>query len=257
MAMVPGIVVQAQPAAPEVPVVDEPAPNSAPGAGESCINEALARKLPEWSCVGEFLTTPQGTETVEVIPDARVPEDVLPEEPAVERRDLPDPDDYDTWCETSASGSCARWVSNDVTESKHSMAYGDDDGVIGTWEIIIRTNMNGRSARWTVTYIWDTGPPITIQRSDIHCFEVVPGPFQDSRCGIHYAGAPATIGGGPKRFQYGPIQGGRLADAGTYYGSLFGQNTPSGYPYVLSFPTMETGRFVCPTQNGNCYVPED
>lgn len=232
------------------PLIDDaPFTSDVEGATDSCSEIALSRKLPEWSCMGSRLTTPQGTEKLNVEPRAPLPTP----QPEIQPRDLPDPDDYDNWCETGTV--CSRTPSAYVSETKANIAFGDDEGVQGTWDLIIRNNLNGRAGRWTVTYIWDSGLSNYFIRTDLNCFEVVPGPYPDSRCGIHYAGAPLTISPTNRTASYGPIYGTRLEDAGTYYAAMNGQNHPIGVDYVVTIPTLETKRFVCPVDDGWCYFP--
>ncbi|OZF41791.1 hypothetical protein CH292_27455 [Rhodococcus sp. 14-2470-1a] len=255
-------------AAPDDPAIPEPSVPSdvavdevpleylnTPGAEAQCIDEAVSvRKLESWTCMGPILSSDGVTEVLPVEPRP----DLAPA-PAPQRRDLPDPDDYDTWCEEGQI-SCPRVLESGFGgEVKFNFSWGDDEGAQGQWDYIIRTNLNGRQAQWTTTMILENGPALTFQRSEIHCREVVPGPYPDSNCGIHYAGSPFTIRDAPnqRRFSNGPIYGNRLDDAGTYFAEGRGQYSAEGFEYALSIPTYpkppETGRFVCPTNNGRCY----
>ena len=185
----------AEPVPPDIDGEQVPLTESVEGATDSCVDIALSRRIEQWTCYGPLLTTPDGTELLEVSPR---PADPAKSGPTgdVQPFDLPDPDDYDTWCENGTI--CSRLVpglpgqSVYISETKGNAAYGDEDGLIGNFDHIVRTNLNGRSARWNVTYYHDNGPQLYFPRADVLCWEQVQI-FPDSNCGIHYAGAPFTI----------------------------------------------------------------
>ncbi|MGW5924539.1 hypothetical protein ACWFPY_36580 [Nocardia fluminea] len=224
-----------------------------PGAGQQCVDTALGRKVTNWVCIGALLVTPEGQEVLPVVPRPDL----------VEPAPAPDPgsrsaDDYDLWCEPDSNSPCIRPINSYQSEAKSNMIYGNEDGVLGTFDWVIRLNLNGRSARYTVTLIHDEGPPLNFIRNDVHCREVVPGPLPDSECGIHYMGSPFTISDG-SRFTYGEIQGNRLDDAGTYFAEGRMQFHPQGEDYVYSIPSSalqvgpQSERFICPTEDLECY----
>jgi hypothetical protein len=55
-------------------------------------------------------------------------------------------DDYDSWCENGSI--CTRNVTLFISETKGNAAYGDLTGVIGTFDVVLRTNLNGRQGQW-------------------------------------------------------------------------------------------------------------
>lgn len=225
-----------------------------PGAGRQCVDTALARKVDNWVCVGALLVTPEGQEVLPVVPRPDLVEPVPPADPQPFSAD-----DYDLWCEPDSSSPCIREISQFQSEAKSNLIYGNEDGVMGTFDWIIRLNLNGRSAIYTVTLIHDEGPSLNFIRNDVHCREVVPGPLPDTSCGIHYMGSPFTITEINRRFNYGPAQGSRLEDAGTYFAEGRMQFQPEGYDFVFSIPSSalqvgpQSERFVCPTNDENCY----
>uniref|UniRef100_UPI003F498E9F hypothetical protein n=1 Tax=Nocardia suismassiliense TaxID=2077092 RepID=UPI003F498E9F len=225
-----------------------------PGAGKQCVDTALARKVDNWVCIGALLVTPQGQEVLPVVPRPDLVEPVPGPDPQSRSAD-----DYDIWCEPDSSSPCIREISQYQSEAKSNLIYGDEDGVIGTFDWVIRLNLNGRSAIYTVTIIHDEGPSLNFIRNDVHCREVVPGPLPDTSCGIHYMGSPFTVTAVDRRFNYGPVQGSRLDDAGTYFAEGRVQFHPEGEDYVYSIPSSalqvgpQSERFVCPTEDRNCY----
>nr|WP_218680873.1 hypothetical protein [Rhodococcus qingshengii] len=251
--------------APESPAVEEypstdlpPEMMQVPGAGQQCVNTALERNISNWVCNGAMLITPDGQEVLPVVPRPDLVEPVPPPNPQSRLNDDPD---YDTWYEPDSSSPCIREISQYQSEAKSNMIYGDEDGVVGTFDWIVHLNLNGRSTRITTTVIHDEGPSLNFIRHDAHCREVVAGPLPDTSCGINYMGSPFTISEASPRFNYGPAQGSNIVDAGTYFIEGRMQFQPSGYDYVWSIPTSpsvwgpgpQSERFICPTQNRNCY----
>lgn len=226
---------------------------SVPGAGQQCVDTALARNADNWVCNGALLITPERQEVLPVVPRP----DLEPPAPAPDPQRLQS-DDYDAWCEPDSHSPCIREVGEFVSEAKNNLVYGNEDGVVGTFDWIIRLNLNGRSARFTTTTIHDEGPSLDFIRSDVHCREVVPGPLPDSSCGINYMGSPFTVAN-QSRFTYGPAQGSNIVDAGTYFAEGRMQFHPAGIDYVYSIPSSaiyagpQSERFICPTENRNCY----
>lgn len=222
-------------------------PSNITGATKDCVQVALARKVSNWTCLGSALVTKSGTEKI----PTSSPNDT------VSTAALPNPDDYDTWCENGST--CHRKIYSlpgspaYSSETKGNAAYGDVTGVINTYDVIIRTNLNGRQPQWRLTYIHDSGPTLTFVRSEMYCREVV-GLFFDSVCGIHFAGAPFIIGPLSRRWDSGLIYGNRLTNSATYYGHNEGQIQPVGNypPYVI--PHLETLRFNC-FGTDRCYFP--
>ena len=252
----------AQPAPPssEAPVPpgtdDELTPTDAvEGSTDSCAETALARRLSQWTCVGPKLVTPTGVEVLDA--PARKPDPRLSGPGDVQTFDLPDPDDYDTWCENGTI--CSRLIPGlpgnpyYASETKGNVAYGDSDEVIGSYDHIIRTNLNGRQAQWNVTYIHDSGPVLNYPRAEVLCWEQVSG-FPDSNCGVHYAGAPFTVSSTNRRFNSPTIYGERLEDSSTYYGISQGQVVPQGTGYQFAVPHLETKRFNC-FGTDRCFFP--
>lgn len=202
--------------APESPAVEEypstdlpPEMMQVPGAGQQCVNTALERNISNWVCNGAMLITPDGQEVLPVVPRPDLVEPVPPPNPQSRLNDDPD---YDLWCEPDSSSPCIREIAQYQSEAKSNMIYGDEDGVVGTFDWIVHLNLNGRSTRITTTVIHDEGPSLNFIRHDAHCREVVPGPILDTSCGINYMGSPFTVSEASPRFNYGPAQGSNIVD---------------------------------------------
>ncbi len=164
--------------APESPAVEEypstdlpPEMMQVPGAGQQCVNTALERNISNWVCNGAMLITPDGQEVLPVVPRPDLVEPVPPPNPQSRLNDDPD---YDLWCEPDSSSPCIREIAQYQSEAKSNMIYGDEDGVVGTFDWIVHLNLNGRSTRITTTVIHDEGPSLNFIRHDAHCREVVP-----------------------------------------------------------------------------------
>ncbi|MBJ7325596.1 MAG: hypothetical protein JHC70_25050 [Rhodococcus sp.] len=201
---------------------------------------------------GAQLVTPDGVELLEVAPRSPDASRSAPSE--AQRVPLPDPDDYDTWCENASV--CSRSVPdspNYISETKGNAAYGNEDGYIGSFDHIVRTNLNGRSPRWTVTYIHDDGPTLTMSRATMWCRKDVFG--FDPTCGFNDVGS-FSLSSTNRRYSSGLIQGPYLSDSAQYYGTSYGQYSPSGYDLQLYVPNLETRRFNCyGTSSDICYFP--
>lgn len=155
-------------------------------------------------------------------------------------------DDYDTWCENGSI--CHRKISSYIGETKGNAAYGNSQGVIGTFDVVLRTNLNGRQAQWRVTLIRDTGPGLQFSNVRVNCWEEISN-WPDNNCGVHGAGSPYVS----YRWGSGLLYGNRLNNSNEYYGAVNGSFTPNGYPqYTMG--TLESRYFNC-YGTGNCYFP--
>lgn len=197
---------------------------------EACIAAATAKKLESWSCLGGQLTylAPRAdAEHPARYVTERVADDPQTVEAAANIGTMAVGDDYDTWCEFGTT--CTRRISAYISETKGNAAYGDQNGVIGTFDVIIRNSLNGRQARWTVSWIHETGPRISISGANVHCTQV--GAFFSS-CGTHAAdNGDASIAIGLGRFNGPLIYGNRLVQSAQYTGEVRGWVVPSGHAY--------------------------
>lgn len=248
------LVLSAQPAAAEQPSENSPL--------AQCMEAAAERDIDRWLCVGGTLhittgQTENGTPTTEtevIAPDG---------EPKVTQAPPAKVDDYDTWCEQTAS-TCTREINLYTSETKWNLGYGleDEDGieVIGNFDMVTRTNFNGHSPRFNSSFIWDEGPGLTFYGAQIRCWDENWGP--DFGCGTYYVdNGNGSFIIGPDDFRDdGPlINGEPLSGQGPYYADMSGSFTINGRPdlgAVVLAAGLETARWSCPTSaSRSCYFP--
>jgi hypothetical protein len=167
------------------------------------------------------------------------------------RQYSPADDDYDTWCEYGTI--CHRLISDYVEETKGNAAWGDDEGVEGSYDAIVKTELKGRIAYSTVTLIWDTGPSLDFSETYLQCTDDAPFPYS---CGT--SDLPNTrIGIANFRNTFDTVAGNRLRNADSYHSSFHTVFTPDGYGEQTTSP-LSTLSWQCPPDtNDNCYFPED
>lgn len=126
-----------------------------------CIKLAAESKAPAWTCTAAGLTVTRrdanGKATQSLTPVAPLTSGTGSASALA--------DDYDSWCEDQAV--CHRNPFGDkfLEETKGNAAYGNGPTLIGSFDIVIRTNLNGRQAQWRETFIWDSGPGVSFARS--------------------------------------------------------------------------------------------
>ena len=209
---------------------------------QPCIDLAVDTGIREWVCTGEGLfqsrdakgkKSEKFTEVAPIAVESEL-------DPSKLDATAKGGDFYDTWCEYGTV--CHREISSYIEETKGNAAYGNQDGAIGAYDAVVRTNINGRSARWTVTLIWDYGPTLKFENPDMLCWEdkLVDGP-----CGVHdVSTGPVTISSASFRWQSSLIQGNYLRNNNPYYAQLATQFTPTGYPKYSAL-RLKTAIFNC------------
>lgn len=238
----------------------EKAGSGVPDSLQPCISEALASKAQQWLC------SPNGLE-VQVDRDGKA----AARGQAVERptpattlgtvrsqQQRPNTSDgeielmaggteYDTWCENGTI--CRRKINGYISETKGNAAYGNQYGTIGSYDIVLRTNLNGRQANSSLAFIWDSGPSLSFFNTDIRCKEYSNPALN---CGWH--DAPSMwVGPSKYRADSGLIYGNRLNNSNMYVNFAHTYFTPTGYNYYIAAP-LETLDFAC-WGTGNCYFP--
>lgn len=223
--------------------------NAAEG-GSRCVEEALDRAIASWTCLGNQLsyTERSGDELIVVEEIVGEPE---PTNQSPSLRVFEPADDYDSWCETKPV--CHREISSYIHETKGNAAYGDAGGVIGSFDVILRNNLNGRQGRWSVKLIHDSGPSLSFDLLYVNCFKDITI-LPDTNCGNHPAdneGGYVYVGTGA---WYGPlVYGNRLVDSDGYYATVDSYFTPSGYDAYYMAP-LRSENFNC-YGTDNCYFP--
>ncbi|MFC8411765.1 hypothetical protein [Arthrobacter sp. NPDC057259] len=155
-------------------------------------------------------------------------------------------DEYDTWCENGSI--CQRLITDYIAETKGNAAYGDQNGAIGAYDIIIRTNLNGRQANNTVTLYHDAGPALGFTEAAIECFEMRPWTTSNP-CGSVPL-PPFSISASNWRYSSGLKYGNYLANENPYLVEVSYSFLPAGYNLYIP-PPLTNIEFSCPS-SGNC-----
>ncbi len=154
--------------------------------------------------------------------------------------------DYDTRCENGSW--CGRSITAYIAEVKGNGAYGNRDGVIGTFDIIWRQNFQGPYPQWRLAVDWDSGPRIHLQEYKAQCRRHISG-SSDAYCGsrLFY---PGSISSSSRR-SYSPSSSGykksgtRLSGSTSrkYHDDLTGTFHAAGYTYAFRAGTLHTGHW--------------
>jgi hypothetical protein len=150
------------------------------------------------------------------------------------------------WCENGTI--CARKLSDYTAEVKGNAAYGDRNGVIGTFGLIWRQNFNGPYPRWRVTLHWHSGPRVEPQYFKAQCRRHVSG-GSDAYCGSRTFYPGNISSGSPWKYSPGSssyFQSGTQLSGGStrkYHDDLTGEFIASGHPYIFKAGTLHTGRW--------------
>ncbi|SCL15009.1 hypothetical protein [Micromonospora inyonensis] len=219
---------------------------------EACVSLALSRGADIWTCTSEMLVEVDVNDQGEPQPPVYTPieQPIVSSEPAATAGEGVT-DDWDTWCETGSI--CRRWINSGASETKGNAAYGNQSGVIGTYDLVIRTNMNGRYANHGLALIWDSGPSLDFNDVYVRCREDRNN-LPDNNCGDHYAGGP-LISAGTWRWNSGTVLGNKLNNANPYFAEVTANFIPTGYPFYIAAP-LRTMKWTCPSNLANpCYFP--
>lgn len=155
-------------------------------------------------------------------------------------------DEYDTWCENGTI--CQRLITDYIAETKGNAAYGDLSGAIGAYDVILRTNLNGRQANNTVNIYHDGGPSLGFTDASIDCFEM--RPFTTSLpCGESPL-LPFTVTSSGRHYDSGLKYGNYLKNANPYLTEFSYSFLPAGYNMYIP-PSLINPEFKCPS-SGNC-----
>ncbi len=224
---------------------ERPIPNVSP-ALQDCVKMALREKFQAWTCDARGVTISQeanGAQSHRFV-------SVRSSRPQVSIRGVRAQDDLDSWCENG--NVCRRLKSDYIGETKGNAAYGDNNGVIGAYDAIITTNLNGRQARWTLTLIRDYGPKLNFADggapTQIVCWDWWGAVW--ITCGNHYfTNLPNALS---TRWTSKMIYGNRLENADTYHGAFETYFKAAGYSRRWVASTLNTNDWRCPRGNGDC-----
>ncbi len=230
---VPAAQAAATPAAADDPALTALAP---------CIDAAESTGAQAWVCTAKGLTV-----TTDAV--GRPGGELVPIAPAIPTRtdgEVGVLDDYDYWCE---NGSVCHLVINDYTaETKGNAAYGNANGVIGTFDVVLRTNLSGRGAQWRISLIRDSGPYLQFHNVRVNCWEEINN-WPDNSCGTYGDLYPRVTA----RWNSSTLYSARLVNSNEYYGAANAYFTPDGYGrYTMG--ALESLYFHC-YAGRNCIFP--
>ncbi|GAB3602671.1 hypothetical protein GCM10027411_08860 [Microbacterium aureliae] len=243
---------------------------------DQCVSAATAAKHQQWTCLGGELTIEKDSNGKAVGRTERIAAE-LPAQANVPGASAQKPmfstasfttktatvaaassirvvpmkggDFYDTWCETGTI--CSRSISTYASETKGNAAYGNQSGVIGSYDVIITTNLNGRQGQWVVRTIWDSGPGLNFNSPTLHCRQKDFWAALD--CGNHgYYSHRLTSSN--YRYTSNTLYGNKLVNIADYYGQFKVQFTPDGYP-PYNATALNTRVFHCPSGGSRCFFP--
>jgi len=215
---------------------------------ESCTNEAVRREIQSWVCIGDYLVEMSGNEPTHMVPHGERSSSVRVISTSARQQGQ---DDYDTWCENG--DVCSRKISTFISETKGNGAYGNASGRIGRFDVILKTNLNGRSPRWAISFIHDEGPSLNLDNPQVQCFEDVVF-FPDSDCGLYPSDRNPRIGPGARRWDSQLLNGVPLKDENDYSAEVYARFTPDGHPPQTIAP-LRSANFNCPSGEANCFFP--
>ncbi|WP_189135434.1 hypothetical protein [Wenjunlia tyrosinilytica] len=98
------------------------------------------------------------------------------------RRGAQRADDYDSWCEKH--DVCGRLIDHNhtIAEVKGNVVYGNQNGFIGSFDLVNRQAFDGEFPRWRSLIDWDYGPQVQPDRFPLNCrINISHGP--DDYCG--------------------------------------------------------------------------
>lgn len=137
-----------------------------------------------------------------------------------------------------------------ISETKGNAAYGNQNGVIGSYDAVIRTNITGRKSNNTLTLIWDSDPSLRFTGGRIFCYE---DRNPDLNCGTNIV-SDRTMSSTSWRWSTGLMNGEKLVNGNYYYNQYATSFTPTGYSKYTA-GKLNTQRFWCPRGAAGCYFP--
>lgn len=221
---------------------------------DKCVTAATDAQYQQWVCVGGKMHVQKEKDGKPANRDEQVADDEAPValgSPTFQRASstrvvpMSGGDFWDNWCETGTT--CSRRINSYASETKGNAAYGNQYGSIGAFDIILTTNLNGRSGQWKVVLIWDRGPRLTFNAPTLHCRQK--GFLAAIDCGNHGYNNFST----QSRYTSPTLYGRYLSSGGEYYGLFDSQFVPAGYSAFYVSP-LRTSIFNCPG-SGNCTFP--
>jgi len=216
----------------------------------SCEAYAAAHNIDSWVCWGGLLTyTENGQADGQA---ARTPITIRVAEDAVVQETGAEPTNYDTYCEYTSI--CTGYSHDYISWTKGNASYGNSNGGIGSFDVVLRTSLNGRQPQWRTMWYHDSGPALGMQNMFINCREDNTGP--DSNCGVFGAdNGDGTFYVGTGHYSSPTIYGNRLNDSNDYYATVSGYFHPAGYG-TFAMSALRSAQFNCyGGSTAPCYFP--
>lgn len=220
-------------------------------AEEACVKAAIDRSLESWTCLGGTLSYFDEREAKAKGEPVIVSEEIAPTEviipdssgALISPMSTSDPDNY--WCE---QGTICHSVSTDYkSKTKGNVAWGNTNGVSGTFDVVLLTNLNGRSAQAQVKLFRDSGASLRFTNLAIECNHA----GNLFGCGSKFADKGDGIVVVSSSWIGPTVQGNLLNQTGKYNNRVTGRVTPTGAP-VLPMPDLVGKQFDCPSGGGVC-----
>lgn len=217
-----------------------------------CVDAATDRSLDVWTCMGGTLSYFGESESGDV---TTVNETVAPNEviSTSSTRNSVAPmaafDGDDTWCE-GGSTVCTSITNNYAGKAKGNVVWGNSNGVNGSFDLVLRTNLNGRQSQAQAKIFRDSGADLRFTNLSIECSHA----GNAFGCGSSFADREDGLVNVTTSWSGPIVFGNRLNQSGTYNDKLTGRVTPTGAP-VLPLPTLSGPQFKCPSGSGRCAFP--
>jgi len=206
-----------------------------------CAQAAAEGGSTSWVCIGSiFLDNSPGSdaEPVDLNPgggrQSLQPTEVQP---------LGIGDEDDTICENVEF--CDIRVSDFISRTKANAAYGDASGFTGTFDILLTTNLNGRSPRYTYKFIHDTGPALVFDSTTIECIDENGASPINSDCGPTPGPDSPTVSAASPNYTSPLLNKAPLEDEGPYLSQLYSRFMPEG-GVSLTITPLNSELFFCP-----------
>lgn len=215
-----------------------------PEAGEAiCVAKAKELRPARWVCAGDTLTT---TDRKGVTRYYKVPgTHVTAAKSSIAFPSMRSGSDSDSWCERGSACWDAT-PSNYISHVKGNMAYGNQDGAIGQFDVNWVQSFNGPYPQWRMWLDWDSGPTIYPETWVAKCVHEITG-WPDESCGSR-SFYPGTISTSLQRAYYPSASTyeqnyQRLYGSRTYHDDLYGYFRAAGYTYTFRAGNMHSGRW--------------
>lgn len=163
-------------------------------------------------------------------------------------------DEYDSWCENGSI--CNRLISAYIAETKGNAAYGNQNGAIGAYDIVIRTSLSGRRANNTLTFYHDAGPTLGFSGTTINCIQVPEFSFAQP-CGSTPV-SDFSIGQGNFRHTTGLVYGANsLTNSDSYVTQVTTSFLPAGYSLYQAAPWHQWSFFAPKARYGATFLEDN